>query len=84
MPSCIVLFFSRNDITWHVFTGVTSCFHDKKFYSSFYVYFLYQTINMFNAAPIEALQTARMLYFLPIGVKSAEQPIADPCFPISD
>ena len=32
-PACRpALYFSRNDnITWHVFTGVTSCFHDKIF-----------------------------------------------------
>ena len=62
MPSYIVLF-SRNDITWHVFTGVTSCFHDKNFIVRFMFTFLYQTINMFNTEPIETLQTARMLIF---------------------
>ena len=63
MPRCIVLFSRNDNITWHVFTGVTSCFHDKIFIVRFMFTFLYQTINMFNAEPIEAMQTARMLIF---------------------
>ena len=64
-PACRpALYFSRNDnITWHVFTGVTSCFHDKIFIVRFMFTFLYQTINMFNPEPIETLQTYLMLIF---------------------
>ena len=43
MPRCIVLFSRNDNITWHVFTGVTSCFNDKILIVCFMFTFLYQT-----------------------------------------